>query len=132
MSSWWTSASALPVTRDALVSTFDSDIRNLVYRWDPDDPRPQHERHAALFSFVHQTYETSAWIPQSLFDGNLVTQVVVGDVDTIVRDRVGTCAATEIDGDPHHQREHSDLACQEHGVWKQTGLPLFHGREPSR
>lgn len=89
MSSWWTPASALPDTRDALVSTFDSDIRNLVYRWDPDDPRPQHERHAALFSFVHQTYETSAWIPQSLFDGNLVTQVVVGDVDTIVRDRVG-------------------------------------------
>lgn len=88
-SRWWTAGSALPVSRDALVSTFDSDIRNLVYRWDPKDPRPKAERHAALFAFVHQTYETSAWIPQSFFDGNLVTQVVVGDVDTIVRDKVG-------------------------------------------
>ena len=29
---------------------------------------------------MYQTYDSSAWIPQSLFDGNLVTQVVVGDV----------------------------------------------------
>ena len=76
-------------TRDALEASFASDIRNLVYRWDTEDPRPQQERQAALFAFVHQTYDTSAWIPQALFDGNLATQAVVGDVDTIVRDKVG-------------------------------------------
>jgi RoxA-like, cytochrome c-like len=88
-SRWWASASAPPVSREALLESFDSDIRNLMYRWDTNDPRPQRERHAALFAFVHQTYDTSAWIPQSVFDGNLVTQTVVGDVDTIVRDKVG-------------------------------------------
>lgn len=85
----WLAAEASPASRDALASTFRSDIRNLVYRWNPDDPRPMQERHTALFDFVHQTYETSAWIPQSLFDGNLVTQAITGDVDTIVRDKVG-------------------------------------------
>lgn len=89
MSRWWIAASAPPLSRDALVATFDSDIRNLVYRWDPDDPRPRAEQHAALFDFVHQTYRTSAWIPQSLFETNLVTQTIVGDIDTIVRDKVG-------------------------------------------
>ena len=50
---------------------------------------PGAERRRALFDFVYQTYDSSAWIPQSIFDGNLVTQAVVGDVDTIVRDKVG-------------------------------------------
>lgn len=76
-------------SRDARRSTFDSDIRNLVYRWDRKDPRSPEERHAALFAFVHQTYDTSAWIPQSVFDGNLVTQAIVGHVDTIISDKVG-------------------------------------------
>jgi hypothetical protein len=89
LSHWWTTASALPVSRDSLAATFGSDIRNLVYQWDSRDPRSQAERHQALFAFVHQTYQTSAWIPQSLFDRNLATQVVVGDIDTIVRDKVG-------------------------------------------
>jgi hypothetical protein len=82
-------ASARPITRDALAATFDSDIRNLVYRWNGLDPRSPSARHEALFDFVHQTYDTTAWIPQSLFDGNLMTQVVAGDVDSIVRDKVG-------------------------------------------
>ena len=30
---------------------------------------------------------SSAWIPQSLFEGNVVTQAVIGDVDTIVREK---------------------------------------------
>jgi hypothetical protein len=89
LSRWWTAASTLPVSRAVLEARFDSDIRNLVYRWDPRDPRPTAERHQALFAFVHQTYRTSAWIPQSLFDRNLVRQIIVGDVDTIVRDKVG-------------------------------------------
>ncbi|MGH9331043.1 MAG: hypothetical protein ACRD09_11405 [Vicinamibacterales bacterium] len=84
-----TPAPAARLTRDALVESFDSDIRNLVVEWNPDDPRPPAERRVALFQFVYQTYESSAWIPQSLFDSNLATQMVVGDVNTIIRDRVG-------------------------------------------
>ena len=70
------------VTPEGLRDDFDADLRNVVYRWDRRDPRPPHERQKALFDFVYQTYDSSAWIPQSLFDGNLVTQAVVGDVDT--------------------------------------------------
>ena len=47
---------------------------------DPDDPRSEAERRQALFEFVYETFDASAWIPQSLFDSNLVTQAVVGDV----------------------------------------------------
>ena len=42
-----------------------------------------------MFDFIYQTYDSSAWIPQSLFDSNLVTQAVIGDVDTIVGEKVG-------------------------------------------
>jgi mono/diheme cytochrome c family protein len=83
------STPARRVSRDTLVATFDSDIRGLVYRWAPEDPRSEAERRMALFEFIYQTYDSSAWIPQSLFDSNLVTQAVVGDVDAIVRDKVG-------------------------------------------
>ena len=76
-------------TREALKATFDRDIRNLVYRWDPDDPRSEPQRRAALFDFIYQTYDSSAWIPQSLFDSNLITQAVIGDVGTIVGKKVG-------------------------------------------
>lgn len=75
--------------REALRASFASDIRNLVYRWDSRDPRPEDERRRALFEFIYQTYESSAWIPQSLFDKNLITQVIAGDVETIVRDKAG-------------------------------------------
>jgi mono/diheme cytochrome c family protein len=85
----WTASATAALSADALRAAFDSDIRNLVYRWDPRDPRSREERHAALFAFVHQTYDTSAWIPQALFDGNVLTQVIAGDVDTIIRDKVG-------------------------------------------
>ena len=84
-----TRASVRYVSRDALRASFASDIRNLVYRWDPADPRPEAERRAALFEFMYQTYDSSAWIPQSVFDGNVVTQAVFGDVDTIVGEKVG-------------------------------------------
>jgi len=82
-------AAAAPPSRDVLARNFDAGIRNLVIEWDGDDPRPPAERRAALFEFMYETYSASAWIPQSLFDTNIVTQAVVGDVDTIVRDRVG-------------------------------------------
>ena len=82
-------AGPAPAARDVLRASFASDIRNLVYRWDPQDPRPEDDRRRALFEFMYQTYDSSAWIPQSLFDTNLITQVVAGDVETIVRDRAG-------------------------------------------
>jgi hypothetical protein len=77
------------VTREALRASFQSDMRHVVYRWSPDDPRSEEEKRTALFDFVYQTYDSSAWIPQSLFDGNLATQAIVGDVNTIVRDKAG-------------------------------------------
>jgi hypothetical protein len=76
-------------SRETLRATFASDMRNVVYRWSPDDRRSDDEKRAALFDFVYQTYDSSAWIPQSLFDGNLASQAIVGDVDTIVRAKVG-------------------------------------------
>src|SRR5262245_61747725 len=84
-----TGASVPPATREALASTFDAGIRNLVLEWDPADPRPDSERRRALFAFMYETYQSSAWIPQSLFDRNLVTQAVIGDINTIVQDKVG-------------------------------------------
>jgi hypothetical protein len=83
------------VSREALEARFESDIRNLVYRWDDDDPRPEPVRRRALFDFLYQTYDSSAWIPQALFDGNVLTQVVAGDVRTIVRDQVGLALWSE-------------------------------------
>ncbi len=83
------SAHSTAIPRSALRASFESDMRNVVYRWSPDDPRSEEEKRTALFDFVYQTYDSSAWIPQSLFDGNLATQAIVGDVNTIVRDKVG-------------------------------------------
>jgi RoxA-like, cytochrome c-like len=78
-----------PVTKEALAESFDAGLRNTVLRWDDHDPRSTSERRNALFEFVYETYQASAWIPQSLFDSNLVTQAVVGDVETIVGNKVG-------------------------------------------
>src|SRR4029079_18004020 len=78
-----------PVTREALDNSFEAATRDLVLAWDPDDERPPDERSRALRDCIYETYESSAWIPQSLFDGNVVAQAIAGDVDTIVRDRVG-------------------------------------------
>ena len=87
--SLWRRASVAPMTRDVLAANFESDLRYIVYEWDPEDSRPLEERRRALFDFVYEAYKASAWIPQSLFDSNLVTQAVVGDVNTIVGDKVG-------------------------------------------
>ena len=77
------------VSREDLAARFDADMRNVIIEWDRDDARSEHVRRKSLFDFVYQTYDASAWIPQSLFDGNLATQVIVGDVDTIVAEKVG-------------------------------------------
>src|SRR4051794_30439078 len=60
------------VTREALAASFDDDMHAVVYRWAPEDPRPEAARRAALLDFVYQTYDSSAWIPQSLFDRNVL------------------------------------------------------------
>jgi hypothetical protein len=75
--------------RDTLAARFAVDTRNLVVEWDPNDPRPFDLRRQDLFDFTYQTYNTTAWIPQSLFDGSFVAKAVIGDLETIVRDRVG-------------------------------------------
>jgi hypothetical protein len=106
----WRSPRAGPrsASRDTLWASFASDTRNLVYRWDPGDPRSETARREALFDFVYQTYDSSAWIPQSLFDGSLLTQAVVGDVDTIVGTHVGLVR------------------------WREHGLVPAYGMAPSR
>ena len=80
---------ATAMSEEALSMTFESAIRNLVINWDPTDPRPKEERLKLLSSFMYETYDATAWIPQSLFDSNVITQAVVGDVDAIIRDNVG-------------------------------------------
>jgi hypothetical protein len=87
--SLWPSAAKRPVTRATLASTFASDLQHVVYEWDPADPRSEAARRQALFDFVYETYDASAWIPQSLFDGNAITQAITGDVETIVGQKVG-------------------------------------------
>ena len=77
------------LTREALAARFDRDMRHVVYNWDASDSRPDVERRQALFDFVYQTFQASAWIPQSLFDANLVTQAIAGDVPTIVGEKAG-------------------------------------------
>jgi hypothetical protein len=84
-----TGRTAPALSRDVLAARFDSDVRNLVYRWDDADLRPPPVRRRALFDFMYQTYDSSAWIPQAVFDGNVLAQVVAGDVRTIVRNQVG-------------------------------------------
>jgi hypothetical protein len=74
------------VSKEALLT---ADISNLVYAWDPIDPRPEYERRRSLLEFVYQGYDSSAWIPQSLLDGNWMTRAAFGDNYTIARDRIG-------------------------------------------
>lgn len=83
------SRTAHAVTAASLNEHFDTGVRNLSITWDSRDPRSATERRAALFKFMYETYQSSAWVPQSLFDTNRVTQVVVGDADTIIEREVG-------------------------------------------
>ena len=77
------------MSKEALSVTFEGAIRNLAINWDPSDPRSADERLKSLSAFMYETYDASAWIPQSLFDSNVITQAVVGDVETIIRENVG-------------------------------------------
>lgn len=77
------------MSEEELRSGFRSAMADIVLVWDTDDPRTPEERLGVLYDFVYQTYNASAWIPQALFDSNVFTQAIVGDVETIVRDEVG-------------------------------------------
>jgi hypothetical protein len=83
------STSPPTVSRDDLLASFDSDTRNVIIAWDPSDSRPEDERRRALFEFVYEGYDSSAWVPQSLLEGDRLTRAVFGDSGTIARDRVG-------------------------------------------
>ena len=85
----WTTAAPLSPSTHELSDRFDADMRQVVIEWDPADARPDAVRRKALFEFVYQTYDATAWIPQSLFDRNVFMQVVAGDVNTIVGEKVG-------------------------------------------
>src|SRR4026209_1237361 len=77
----WPPLEASPSTglpAESLAATLDADMRTVVYRWNEADPRSDTERKKALFDFVSQTYDSAAWIPQSLFDQNLITQTAAG------------------------------------------------------
>ncbi len=82
-------AASEPIAREEMLETFSADTANLVYRWNPEDPRSEEERRLALFEFMYETYDNSTWLPQSLFERNRVTQVVTGDTDNIVSNRIG-------------------------------------------
>src|SRR5262249_4864193 len=77
------------VSHEALRRSFDSDMRNVVYEWDPADPRPEWQRRQSLFEFVYQGYSSSAWVAQSTLEGNWITRAVLGNSHTIARERVG-------------------------------------------
>src|SRR5205823_5133473 len=84
-----TRAATPALSARTLEASFDSGIRNLVVEWDPADHRPEAVRRRALFDFMYQTYQSSAWIPQSLFDSSLARRTVIGDVDTVVGEQIG-------------------------------------------
>ncbi len=79
----------IAMSEEELSATFEDAIGNLEIYWAEADPRSKDERMKALYTFMYQTYDASAWIPQSLFDTNVITQVVVGEVDSIIRNDVG-------------------------------------------
>lgn len=89
LNAWRNDTPQAAVKYESLRERFDRDLARVVVEWDPNDSRPMTVRRDALFDFVYSTYDSSAWIPQSLFDLNLALQIVSGDIPTIVGDKVG-------------------------------------------
>jgi len=75
--------------QQSLREHFDPAITQLVYRWDPGDLRPEPERRQALAKFIYESYDSSAWIPQSVIDAWQIYPLTAAAMDTIIRDRVG-------------------------------------------
>jgi mono/diheme cytochrome c family protein len=89
VAAWPGTDRAREVSREQLRASFAQDIRNMRISWTEDDPRSEPSRQERLFAFMYQGYESSAWVPQALFDGNLLTKAVVGETSAIIRDRIG-------------------------------------------
>lgn len=89
LSSSWLVPAAATVSADEMLARFESDTANMVYEWDPSDPRSSAERRRALFDFMNEDYGGAFWIPTSLLDGNVITRAVAGSQESIARDRVG-------------------------------------------
>jgi hypothetical protein len=79
---------SLPLTREALWRSFPADIREMVYRWDPRDPRIEQERRRALFDFMYEGFDSAAWVPQSLFERKEML-APFGDPDAIITRTIG-------------------------------------------
>ena len=73
----------------SLRENFDPAVAQMVYRWDPQDLRPEPERRQALAKFIYESYDSSAWIPQSVIDACQVYPFTPAAIDAIIRDRVG-------------------------------------------
>jgi len=78
----------LPLTRETLRRSFPADIREMVYRWDPRDPRTEAERRQALFDFMYEGFDSVAWVPQSLFKRKELL-APFGDPDAIITQTIG-------------------------------------------
>ncbi len=48
----WSRAATPAIAREMLVASFASDMRRVVYEWNPSDPRPEADRERALFDFL--------------------------------------------------------------------------------
>lgn len=75
-------------TRETLWRSFPADIREMVYRWDPDDPRSEEQRRRALFDFMYEGFESAAWVPQSLFERKELL-APFGDPGAIISQTIG-------------------------------------------
>ncbi len=80
-----------PFTRETLWRSFPADIRDMVYRWDPDDPRTEDQRRRALFDFMYEGFESAAWVPQSLFKRKELP-APFGDPGRIISQTIGLVA----------------------------------------
>lgn len=83
------------MSRESLRLSFDADMSQVVYAWDPLDPRPEKQRKEALFDFVYEGYQSSVWVPQASLEGNWLTRMFLGDSRTIASSRVGLVPWTE-------------------------------------
>ena len=75
--------------RHTLAASFNRDLDQVVYAWNPDDARPLPQRRRALFEFVYESYNSSLWLPHGLLRPNFLARLLIGDPDTIAQQRLG-------------------------------------------
>jgi hypothetical protein len=76
------------LTRDALWQSFSTDIREMVYRWDAEDPRSDEQRRRAIFDFMYEGFDSAAWVPQALLQRKELL-APFGDPDVIITRTIG-------------------------------------------